>query len=120
MLTASIRRRFSLVTAVALAASPLGACAFPPPLSPIDMATQQECRSEAERIYNAQNRYQLSERSSIDSPFSGGGQPATPSDGLADQYSHETMVSDCERHGGVTAQPAPAPSTPTQPERTSK
>jgi hypothetical protein len=78
-----------------LAGLPLAGCAFPGPLSESQRDALASCRSDADRVYNAQNRYQLSERSSIDSPFSGGTQPDTPSDQLSNQYSHDEMVSDC-------------------------
>jgi hypothetical protein len=79
----------------------LQACGFPGPASPAERASLESCRTDADRIYNAQNRYQLSERSSTDSPFSGGSQPATPSDGLADQYGHEQMIADCMKRSAA-------------------
>ncbi len=98
------RRYKGAVLAAMAAVAGLGGCAFSPPLSPADRATLDECRDDADRVYNAQNRNQLSERGAEDSPFSGGAQRVTPSDGLADRYSHERMVSDCVRHGSL--QPA--------------
>ena len=88
----------------------LSGCGFPPPESKADREVLTSCRQEADRVYNTQNRYQLSEQDSRDSPFSGGTQAATPSQGLADQYSHEQAVSDCVRHGnaGTEALPDPA------------
>ena len=86
-------------------------CAFPGPESKADRETLASCRAEADRVYDAQNRYQLSERDMRDTPFSGSGQPTTPSDGLADQYSHEVRVEDCVRHGDATAETAPPPTT---------
>ena len=53
------------------------------------------CRAEADRVYNAQNRYQLSERDSRDSPNSGSGTTENPAAGLSDLYSHDKMVDDC-------------------------
>jgi len=82
-----------------LALPGLGGCAFSGPSSPQDREVLASCRAEADRVYNAQNRYQLSERDSRDTPFSGSGQPTSPSDGLADQYTHERRVDDCVRHG---------------------
>ncbi len=99
---------FALVAACLLG---LSACAFPGPESKADRETLQSCRAEADRVYDAQNRYQLSERDMHDTPFSGSGQPTTPSDGLADQYSHEVRVEDCVRHGDATAETAPPPTT---------
>ncbi len=79
----------------------LAGCGFSPPLSAADRNTLESCRTDADRVYNAQNRAQLSERESQDSPFSGESQRSSPSDGLADRYSHERTVDDCVRHGGV-------------------
>ena len=91
----------------------LGGCGFPGPASQGQQAVLQGCRAAADRAYKAQNRYQLSERDSRDTPFSGSGQVATPSDGLADQYTHENRVEDCVRRDGLTgevpASPALAP-----------
>ncbi len=83
----------------------LAGCAFPGPQSKADRETLQDCRVEADRVYDAQNRYQLSERDTRDTPFSGSGQPTTPSDGLADQYSHEVRVDDCVKHGNAETAP---------------
>ena len=89
----------------------LGGCAFPGPSSPQDRDVLASCRAEADRVYNAQNRYQLSERDSRDTPFSGSGQPTSPSDGLADQYTHERRVDDCVRHGDA-GESVPSPNSP--------
>jgi hypothetical protein len=87
---------------VALCAALISGCGFSPPQSSQEREALQSCRSDADRIYDAQNRYQLSERDARDTPFSGGGQVASPSDGLADQYSHERMVESCLHNGGST------------------
>ena len=73
----------------------LSGCGFSPPLSEAQRDAQQSCREDANRIYNAQNRYQLSERSSPDSPYSGATPPPLPGDGLSDQYGFDKMVSTC-------------------------
>jgi hypothetical protein len=85
-----------------LAASAFGlfaltGCGFPPPQSEAERAAADGCRDDANRIYNAQNRYQLSERPSPDTPFSGSTPPPLPSDGLSDKYGYDQMVSDCLR-----------------------
>ncbi len=92
--------------ALLAAALGLSGCGFSPPMSPADRETLQACRSEADRLYNVQNRAQISERDGEDSPFSGQAQRGLPSDGLADRYSHERLVDDCVRHGTGT-QPTP-------------
>ena len=95
------------VAVTIIATAMLAGCGFSPPLSAGDRATLETCRSDADRAYNAQNRGQLSERNGSDSPFSGGAQRASPSDGLADRYSHERVVSDCVRYG--SSEPAGNP-----------
>lgn len=95
------------VGGLALCAVLISGCGFSPPQSAQDREALQSCRSDADRVYDAQNRYQLSERDSRDTPFSGGGQVASPSDGLADQYSHERMVESCLHNGSNTAETAP-------------
>lgn len=96
--------------AALLLLSPLAGCGFPPPQTPEDRVALTTCRSEADRVYGVQNRAQLSERNSIDTPFSAGSQPGQPSDGLADRYSQEQMIDDCLRHGPDARLPgSPAP-----------
>jgi hypothetical protein len=103
-----------LLVICALAGLPLAGCgAFPGPQAPQDRETLQACRADADRVYAAQNRYQLSEQNSRDTPFSGSGQPVTPSDGLADQYAHANKVDDCVRHGGVVETPPTPSAAPT-------
>ncbi len=97
MIAEGSRLRAALLIAAALV---LSGCGFSPPLSPADRATLQACRSEADRVYDVQNRAQISQRGGEDSPFSGESSRALPSDGLADRYSHERSVDDCVRHGG--------------------
>lgn len=76
----------------------LAGCGFPPPQSETERAAADGCRDDANRIYNAQNRYQLSERPSPDTPFSGSTPPPLPSDGLSDRFGYDQMVSNCLRH----------------------
>ncbi len=73
----------------------LSACGFSPPLTDGQREAQQGCREDANRVYNAQNRAQLSERSSPDTPFSGATPPPLPGDGLSEQYGFDQMVSTC-------------------------
>lgn len=74
---------------------PLGGCGFPPPNSEAQRDADQGCRADANRIYNTQNRYLLSERSSPDTPYSGATPPPLPSDGLSDRYGYDQMVDSC-------------------------
>ena len=84
-----------------LGASMLGGCGFSPPLSAGHRETLAECRSDADRVYNARNRAQLSQRDDQDAPFSGSSQAGLPSNGLSDRYGHEQMVDSCVRHGSL-------------------
>ena len=91
--------RLALLTGALLG---LSGCGFSPPMSPGDRATLQACRSEADRVYDVQNRAQISQRGDQDTPFSSETPRGLPSDGLADRYSHERTVDDCVRHGTGT------------------
>ena len=89
-------RRFCGTWSLALAlAGALQACSSGPQRSSSDQQAVAGCRAEADRVYNAQNRYQLSERDSRDSPNSGSGTTENPAAGLSDLYSHQQMVDDC-------------------------
>ena len=88
--TKTVAHVFLLLPGLALAG-----CGFSPPLSAGQRDAQQGCREDANRVYNAQNRYQLSERSSPDAPFSGATPPPLPGDGLSEQYGFDQMVSTC-------------------------
>jgi hypothetical protein len=70
-------------------------CGFSPPLTTAQRDAQASCREDANRIYNTQNRYQLSERPSPDTPYSGATPPPLPGDGLSDRYGFDQMVSSC-------------------------
>ena len=91
----------SLLAFMYVAFAGLAGCGFSAPLPAEDRAILEACRSDADRVYNAQNRALLSERDEGNSPFSGGAQRASPSDGLADRYSHEEAVSACVRRGSL-------------------
>ncbi len=90
----------SLATAVPLLAL-LSACGFPPPLSPEDRASLDSCRTDVNRSWDVQHRDQLSIRSDRDAPYSGSTPPGLPSDGLSDQYAHDSMMSDCLHHNAA-------------------
>jgi hypothetical protein len=76
-------------------------CTFPTQRQSDNQEAVEGCRAEADRVYDAQNRYQLSERDSSDSPNSGSGTTGDPAAGLADRYSHERMVDNCLRHSAA-------------------
>jgi hypothetical protein len=89
---------FSPKALLAIAVLPtlfLAGCGFSPPQSETQRDAQASCREDANRIYNAQNRYQLSERPSPDTPYSGSTPPPLPGDGLSDRYAFDNMVSNC-------------------------
>jgi hypothetical protein len=80
----------------------LGACAFGgPPPSAEDRDTRRDCNAEADRIYAAQNRYQMSERDQSDSPYAGNTLPSNPTAGLSDQYEQDKLVDSCLARGGA-------------------
>jgi hypothetical protein len=104
----AIRLQFWLPIA-ALALMPLAGCGFSPPESAAQREASESCGHEADRVYDAQNRYQLSERTENDSPFSGSTPRPLPSDGLSDKYHYDEMVSDClKRSEAVPAAGDPA------------
>jgi hypothetical protein len=83
-------------------------CGFPPPESGAERAASADCRDDANRMYNAQNRYLLSERDSPDTPFSGSTPPPLPSDGLSERYGFDQMVDNCLKHSSAVPVTGPA------------
>jgi hypothetical protein len=95
----------------------LAGCGFSPPLSSEDREALDSCNADVNRTWNVQHRDDLSMRSDRDAPYSGSTPPGLPSDGLADQYAHNAMISDC-LHGHVAeplASPAPDAAAPEPP-----
>ncbi len=95
----------------------LAGCGFSPPLSSEDREALDSCNADVNRTWNVQHRDDLSIRSDRDAPYSGNTPPGLPSDGLADQYAHNAMISDC-LHGHVTeplTTPAPDAAAPEPP-----
>ena len=86
----------------------LGGCGLYTKPTSDDREARQDCDAEADRVFAARNRYQLSERSSADSPYSGNSLPPNPSSGLADQYAQDRLVDNCLARGGPVS-----PGTPT-------
>jgi len=82
-------------------------CAFAPRHQSDNQEAVEGCRAEADRVYDAQNRYQLSERDSSDSPNSGSGTTGDPAAGLSDKYGHERMIDDCLSHSAAVPVAAP-------------
>ncbi len=65
-----------------------------------DQEARRDCDVEADRQFAARNRYQLSERGSLDAPYAGNTLPPDPSTGLADQYAQDRLVDGCLARGG--------------------
>ena len=112
MIAAPRRRRAPPVVVPLLAllsAMPLlSGCGLYNKPSTEDQETRRDCDTEADRVFAARNRYQLSERSSVDSPYAGNTLPPDPSTGLSDQYAQDRLVDNCLARGGPTS-----PGTPT-------
>jgi hypothetical protein len=71
----------------------LGACSRP--LDRDQQDALSSCRTETDRVYNAQNRYQLSERDSSASPLSGTGSTLSQNSALADRYDYQRSIDSC-------------------------
>ena len=94
-------------------ASSLGACSFggPPPTA-ADRETRRDCDAEADRIFAARNRYQISERDQTDTPYAGNTLPSNPTAGLSDQYEQDRLVDSCLAHGGAGRPSGVSPAGP--------
>lgn len=72
-------------------------------LSAEDRAALSSCRTQADRVYAAQNREAIyTHRDETGTPYSGSGLPADPGRGLADRYAHQNMVEDCLARGSAS------------------
>ena len=100
-----IYRTRDIVTA-ALVALSLAGCYRPPPPTRADADTKAECRQQAERQYNAQNRVDLTRRDERDFAFAGNYNAGISSRGLGAEYHREQMVTDCLRSAGDGASTA--------------
>ncbi len=94
--------------ALLLTAPALSGCGMYTRPTSEDREARQDCNAEADRVYAARNRYQLSERNSADSPYAGNTLPSNPTAGLSDQYAQDRLVDNCLARGGVDS-PGPAP-----------
>jgi hypothetical protein len=122
-------RRNSIITLIVpglalLTLAPcLVACTFGgPPPSAEDREARRDCDAEADRIFAARNRYQISERDQSDTPYAGNTLPSNPTAGLSDQYEQDRLVDTCLAHGGAGAPtgasatvPQAGPTAPTTP-----
>lgn len=71
----------------------LAGCA--PRASEAEMAHEQSCGQQADRQFDKQNRYLMSEQDQSATPFSSSGVIGDTSHGLDDQYRRDRMVDDC-------------------------
>lgn len=71
----------------------LGGCT--PPQSEADQEHERSCGQQADRQFDKQNRYLMSEQDQSTSPFSSSGTIGNTSQGLDDQYRRDRMVDDC-------------------------
>jgi predicted small lipoprotein YifL len=91
----------------------LAGCGGSQPLTQDDREAVSDCNKESDRIFAARNQYELSERDSRDTPYSGNTLPPTPSDGLSDQYEREQLRDSCLAHSAAGNAVVPG-STPTE------
>ena len=100
--------RVALVTAAVLAGLAAGCTQ---PRSSAELEQQQACGQQADRQFEKQNRYLLSERDQTDTPFSSSGLPGDTTRGLNDQYGRDRAVDDC-MHSLSGTEPTIRPATP--------
>ena len=81
------------------------------PRSGAELEQQQACGQQADRQFEKQNRYLMSERDQTATPFSSSGLPGDPTRGLNDQYGRDRMVDDC-MHTLSGTEPTVRPATP--------
>ncbi len=67
----------------------------PRSLSPADLDRQADCRAQADRQFEKQNRYLLSEQDQTGTPFSSHGIPGDTTSGLGDLYRRDRDVDRC-------------------------
>jgi len=96
--------------ALALLLSTLAACARPgPPLRAANPTVIADCRAEADRQYQAQNRVELSQQDERDNPFAAGYVSGIVTRGLSSRYALDNQVDSCIRANG--GNPAATPDT---------
>jgi hypothetical protein len=83
-----------LVLACVLTLPALAAERFPE-IPPAEMSHEQSCGQQADRQFDKQNRYLMSEQDQSATPFSSSGVIGDTSHGLDDQYRRDRMVDDC-------------------------
>lgn len=84
------------------------------------VSARASCRASTEASFNRQNRRLLSERSTIDAPFSTSGVTGITTRGLTERYNYDTQLQSClagagSSGAGATSQPEPPGGTPVAP-----
>ena len=79
--------------------------------SSTELQAQQTCGQQADRQFEKQNRYLMSEQDQTATPFSSRGMPGDTSQGLSDQYHRDRMVDDC-MHSVPDGEPTLRPDVP--------
>jgi len=82
------------------------------PRSRADVAARQACRDAVDRVYNAQNRADLSRRDERDYAFAGSYNSGIVTRGMSARYGRDQMVTECVQ---TTGNGSPAPDTGTSP-----
>ena len=85
------RLAFAAAAVVLLAAG----CQSPTPRSRANAAAETACRAEADRVYAAQNRADLSQRDQRDTPFANSYDSGITSRGLGTRFGFDNQVSSC-------------------------
>ncbi len=80
-------------------------CTPPPPTSAsrASAAALASCRTSTNQSFDRQNRYLLSERSTVDTPFSTSGDPGITTRGLTQRYDYDTQLASCLGASGASA-----------------
>ncbi|MBV8915868.1 MAG: hypothetical protein JOZ05_22870 [Acetobacteraceae bacterium] len=79
----------------------LAACQQPAgPRTRADLAARQACRDQVDRVYNVQNRADLSRRDERDYAFAGSYNSGIVTRGMSARYGRDQMVSDCIQSAG--------------------
>lgn len=93
----------------------LSACAQPARQRPhASAASTAACRAEVNRVYNAQNRVDLSTRDTRDTPFASNYLSGITTRGLGAEYSRDNMVQSCLNNASSSGSLAPATPVPAE------
>jgi hypothetical protein len=84
----------ALIALLPLAAA-LAGCGMYQPATTVDREAKASCKADADRVYAARNRYQMSERDQTDTPNGGSQLGGVPSAGLSDRYEQQQLVDTC-------------------------